>query len=156
MIKDSLPIIISEDLLKNIEVNSNVHIKGQIRSKDSINEDGKLKVSFYIYIKEIENTLDEDLNIVNLSGYVVKRPNLRTTPAGKQIVDLLIACNYGKDKTAYIPCIAWGRYARLASRLKVGDYTNVCGKFQSRNYTKIIDDISYTKVAYELSIDKFE
>lgn len=129
---DVLPITISGSLLKDIDINSTVTIKGQLRSKDTIEND-KLKVSLYIYIKEIENSLNStnisSNNYIELSGYIVKRPNLRTTPSGKQIADLLIACNYGKDKTAYIPSIAWGRNARFASKLNVGDYTNVQGKF---------------------------
>lgn len=154
-ISDFIPIIISDNLLKEINLNELIQIKGQLRSKDVITDDNKLKVDLYINIKEISNISElNNNNIVELSGYIVKRPNLRNTPSGKQITDLLIACNYGKDKTAYIPCIAWGKNARYASKLKIGDYTNVQGRFQSRNYTKMIDSIPHNKVAYELSINK--
>ena len=162
IIVDDIPIVISGMLLKSIGIYNDVIIKGQLRSKDTIEND-KLKVDLYVYVKEIQNntlsfdsTTTNSNNLVNIDGYICKRPNLRTTPSGKQITDLLIACNYGKDKTAYIPAIAWGKYARYASRLKIGDYTHVQGKFQSRKYTKIIDNIPYDKVAYELSIDKIE
>lgn len=152
-VKDFIPITISGNLLKEINSNELVQIKGQLRSKDTTTPDGRLKVDLYINVKEISSSNIDSSNSVELSGYVVKRPNLRNTPSGKQITDLLIACNYGKDKTAYIPCIAWGKNARYASKLKVGDYTNVQGRFQSRNYIKMIDSIPYNKVAYELSIN---
>lgn len=164
---DQLPITVSGKLLKDIDVDSLVQIKGQIRSKDTIEND-KLKVKLYLYCTEICNLLlplnnnckneseNGNKNYISLSGYICKKPNLRTTPSGKQIVDVLIACNYGKDRSAYIPCIAWGRRARQISKLNVGDYTNVEGRFQSRSYTKIIDGISYDKVAYELQIEKIK
>lgn len=159
---DNIPVIVSGNVLKEINIDSSVNVKGQLRSKDTIdNESGRLKVNLFIYVKEIVNTNDDNIssitnyckNFIELDGYVVKRPNLRTTPSGKQITDLLIACNYGKDKTAYIPCIAWGRNARFVSKLKVGDYIHLQGRFQSRKYTKVVDNISYDKIAYELSID---
>ena len=123
---DSLPITISGNLLKEIDIKSPVSIKGQLRSKDSIKDD-KLKVDLYIYVKEIENINNsfEFKNYIEIDGYVCKKPNMRTTPSGKQVTDLLIACNYGKDKTAYIPSIAWGKIARNSSKFKIGDYIHI-------------------------------
>ena len=156
-VTDSLPITVSGNLLKDVDVTSPVVIKGQLRSKDSIKDD-KLKVDLYIYIKEIENIKNsfEFKNLIEIDGYVCKKPNMRTTPSGKQVTDLLIACNYGKDKTAYIPTIAWGKIARNSSKFKIGDYIHIKGRFQSRSYTKTIDEISYEKTAYELSINQIE
>jgi chloramphenicol O-acetyltransferase len=54
---------------------------------------------------------------------------LRTTPSGKQVSDLLIACNYNKDKTAYIPTIVWGKFARKVGKLNVGTLVSINGRF---------------------------
>ena len=157
--KDLIPITISGNILKDIDIHSLVIIKGQIRSKDTI-VDEKFKVDLYVYVKEISNARDNStcndnsINNVFLNGYVCKKPILRTTPSGKQITDILIACNYGKDRTAYIPCIAWGRLARLAGKLNVGDLITIEGRFQCRQYIKKINNCSYEKIAYELSINK--
>lgn len=156
---DKIPIVISESLLNTINIdNKLVSIMGQVRSKDIIEND-RLKVKKYIYVNNIHNIKHKDFkneNLIEMCGYICKRPNIRNTPSGKQITDLLIACNYGKDKTAYISSIAWGRNARVSSKFKVGDYVYVRGKFQSRDYTKIIDGISCKKTAYELSIDEIK
>ena len=155
---DILPITVDGNLLKNINIDIPVKVQGQIRSKDTLTKDDKLKVDIYVHVKEISNEFIDSTcnNLVSLNGYLCKRPNLRTTPSGKQIADLLLACNYGKDKTAYLPIIAWGRDARKASRLNVGDYIQMEGRFQCRSYTKIIDDIPYSKIAYEVSLTKLK
>ena len=92
-----------------------------------------------------------------LTGYICKRPMIRTTPSGKQVCDLLIACNFGKDRTAYIPAVAWGKYARRSGKYLVGTEVLIDGRLQSRKYNKIIDSgISIEKTAYELSISTIE
>jgi single-stranded DNA-binding protein len=91
---------------------------------------------------------------VELTGYICKKPTIRTTPSGKQVSDLLIACNFGKDKTAYIPAITWGKQARKSGKYLVGDEVSVVGRLQSRKYNKVIDENGTVveRVAYELSV----
>lgn len=122
---DFITILFSD---KEFNPNDFVAIKGQFRSRD-LDNNGKLKVDLYVYAKEIDK-LDrvEYLNEISLSGYVCKKPTLRNTPSGKTISDLLIACNYGKEKTAYLPVIVWGRDARKVSKSTVGTYIDIKGK----------------------------
>ena len=47
-VQDILPVTISGNLLSQINVNSLVEIKGQLRSKDTLTKDDKLKVDLYI------------------------------------------------------------------------------------------------------------
>lgn len=76
-------------------------------------------------------------NQVYLNGFVVKDPKYRVTPKGREITDVVIAVNNRYGKSAYIPCIIWGRYARYArDRFYVGDNIQLYGRFQSREYWK--------------------
>ena len=57
----------------------------------------------------------------------------------------------------YIPCIAWGRNARFAGGLEVGSHLQICGRVQSREYTKKIGEEEVEKrVAYEVSVSKID
>jgi single-stranded DNA-binding protein len=91
-----------------------------------------------------------------LNGYICKQPTLRNTPTGKQIADLLVACNFSKDKSAYIPVISWGREARKSGKYIVGTEVKILGRIQSRKYTKIINEAQEEFVAYELSANQID
>lgn len=117
--------------------------------------DGKIKVQLYVYAKDITLSIEPTYkNEIELTGYICKQPILRNTPSGKQIADLLIACNYSRDKSAYIPAISWGREARKSGRYLVGTEVKVLGRIQSRKYTKIINEAQEEFIAYELSANE--
>ena len=81
----------------------------------------------------------------------------RKTPLGREIADLLLAVNRPYGKSDYIPCIAWGRNARFAGKLQVGEHVAIWGRIQSREYQKRVDgDQVVSKVAYEVSVSKME
>ena len=92
-----------------------------------------------------------------LNGYICKPPVYRTTPFGREITDILLAVNRSYNKSDYIPIIAWGRNARFAKSLNVGDNVKLWGRIQSRNYQKrLSEDEVITKTAYEVSINRME
>jgi len=92
-----------------------------------------------------------------LNGYICKEPVYRTTPFGREITDILLAVNRSYNKSDYIPIIAWGRNARFAKNLQIGDNVKLWGRIQSRNYQKrVSDDEVITKTAYEVSINRME
>ena len=71
--------------------------------------------------------------------------------------DLLVAINRPYNKSDYIPSIVWGRNAKFAKSLKVGDRIQMWGRVQSREYEKKHEDgESIKKVAYEVSISKIK
>ena len=111
-----------------------------------------------IEIIDGENDLEEDNpNYIYLKGYICKEPIYRTTPFGREISDILIAVNRSYNKSDYIPCIAWGRNAKYASTLSVGDCISISGRIQSRNYQKKINEEEFeNKTAYEISINKID
>ena len=96
-------------------------------------------------------------NNVYLNGYICKTPVYRTTPFGREIADILLAVNRAYNKSDYIPCIAWGRNAKYAGALSVGDNISIWGRVQSREYQKKINEEEVeNRVAYEVSISKME
>ena len=70
---------------------------------------------------------------------------------------MLVAINRPYNKSDYIPSIVWGRNAKFARNLKVGDRIQMWGRIQSRAYEKKIDESTVVKkVAYEVSVSKIK
>lgn len=156
---DTIPFIVSERMIK-IEDLTGVRaiINGQFRSYNKHMDNGN-RLILSVFVRDIQE--DElpfgDMNQIELEGYVCKQPVYRKTPLGREIADLLLAVNRPYGKTDYIPCICWGRNARYASTLKVGNCLSVCGRIQSRKYLKKISEEEFeTRVAYEVSVSKLE
>ena len=154
---DIIPIIISEKLLyhQDFEIGKEISIQGQFRSFNKL-EEGKSKLILNVFVRNIIQ-LDDTMNpnIVELSGYICKAPVFRMTPFGREICDILIAVNRAYNKSDYLPCIVWGRNARFARDLEVGQKVNLVGRIQSREYQKKLNDFdTITKTAYEISVNK--
>ena len=159
---DSVHVMVSERLLsgEDFKVGDCVDIEGQFRSYNSYEDNGDNRLVLTIFAKDIKKNTDEknhNPNTLYLNGYICKPPIYRTTPFGREITDLLIAVNRSYNKSDYIPVIAWGRNARYAKTLDVGDNVRVWGRIQSRNYQKrISDEEVITKTAYEVSVNRLE
>ena len=158
--EDILPVTVSERL---IDINSlkrgmTVNVMGQMRSYNHYSSK-KNKLILTTFTKEIE--IGEDIlanpNEIFLNGFICKTPVYRTTPFGREITDLLIAVNRSYGKSDYIPCIAWGRNAKFAGGLEVGNNIEIWGRVQSRNYQKKLEnDEIEERTAYEVSISKID
>ena len=159
---DILPVTISERILPS---GSNIlgkilEVTGQFRSYNQY-EEGRNRLVLTVFILEVKEVsaaeLAKNKNYIYLNGYVCKKPVYRTTPFGREITDLLLAINRSYHKSDYIPCITWGRNARFAQNLNVGDHIQVWGRIQSRQYQKKLETgESVTRTAYEISIGKME
>ena len=164
--KDTLPVMISDRLvdIREIKVGQVVTVSGQIRSFNRHIDDVKSKLILSVFARELELAQDvtelpfeENINTVILDGFVCKPPIYRCTPKGREIADILVAVNRPYGKSDYIPCIAWGRNARFAGGLEVGEHIQIQGRFQSREYTKKISDNEIeTRVAYEVSVSRID
>ncbi len=164
-VKDYIQVTVSEKLMCSINLNIGLKIKitGQFRSYNNFSNIGN-KLILTVFVKDIDvftQDSEEDFftnpNQIILKGFICKEPVYRTTPFGREITDLLIAVNRSYNKSDYIPCIAWGRNAKYASTLSVGDNIIITGRIQSRNYQKkISDDEIENKTAYEISISKID
>ena len=159
---DQIPIMVSErivDTTQNCE-GQLIYVTGQFRSYNR-HEEKKNRLVLSVFARELEFIEEEKeeykSNQIYLDGYVCKEPIYRKTPLGREIADLLIAVNRSYGKSDYIPCICWGRNARFASGLEVGNHVEIWGRIQSREYVKkISESITEKRVAYEVSVSKVE
>lgn len=154
---DILPVTISERLIsdKNLTKGVTINAFGQFRSYNKLVE-GKSKLMLTVFIRELlDFAIVKNPNSIVLSGYICKPPIYRTTPFNREIADILVAVNRSYNKSDYIPCIAWGRNARFAAKLEVGDKISLVGRIQSREYQKVLNENAVeTRVAYEISVSR--
>ena len=155
--EDFLPVTLSERLLidEPIAAGSILCLDGQLRSYNKVVEgSGRLLITAFAQ-RLLPEEDEENPNRVQLTGALCKAPSYRTTPFGREIADLMLAVNRSYGKSDYIPCITWGRTARYAANLKIGDKVQLVGRFQSRNYQKQLPDGTIlNKVAYEVSVSR--
>ena len=160
---DVLPVTVSERIIQRtlMQVGAHVRVVGQIRSYNSyVEAEQRNKLVLTIFARDVDvlpEPCDPTPNEVFLNGYLCKPPVYRTTPFGREIADLLVAVNRSYNKSDYIPSIVWGRNARFAGKLNVGDNVRVWGRMQSRTYVKRYDNgDAQEKIAYEVSVSKLE
>lgn len=153
---DLLPVTISERLMAGgFRQGETAAISGQLRSYNKVMAGaGRLLLTAFAQrLRPIDD--GENPNTVCLTGALCKPPSFRTTPFGREIADLMLAVNRSYGKSDYIPCIAWGRTARFASGLSVGDRIQLQGRFQSRVYQKQLPDGAVQeRTAYEVSVSR--
>ena len=153
---DLLPVTISERLMNSqVKPGTRLTVAGQLRSYNKVmGGAGRLLLTAFAQ-RLLPPDDEENPNIIHLTGAICKPPAFRTTPFGREIADLMLAVNRAFGKSDYIPCIAWGRTARYAAQLSVGDHLEVQGRFQSREYQKQMPDGTVmNRMAYEVSISR--
>ena len=159
---DVIPLMVSERLMDVTRDyrGCTIEADGQFRSYNR-HEGVKNRLVLSVFVREVqfleEFTDYTKTNQIFLDGYICKEPIYRKTPLGREIADLLVAVNRPYGKSDYIPCIAWGRNARFASGFSVGTRIQICGRVQSREYTKKLSETECEKrTAYEVSVSKLE
>ena len=156
-VKDILPVTISDRLLPKIDIGDGLSINGQLRSYNK-QSDGASRLIITAFARYAERTEEiKPHNEVVLNGFICKPVIYRTTPFEREIADILIAVNRAYNKSDYLPCIAWGRNARYAGTLNVGDAILLNGRLQSREYQKRLPNGEIlTRTAYEVSASTLE
>ena len=154
---DELPITVSQSLVEGLCEGDKIALTGQFRSFNR--PDGeRSRLILSVFAREILPVKDDvNPNTAQLTGYICKPPVYRTPPVNREICDVLLAVNRAYSKSDYIPCIAWGKNARLIKDADVGQKLEVTGRIQSRGYTKRLPDgSSQLRTAYEFSIGNVE
>lgn len=159
---DVIPLMVSDRLIdvEQSHIGAHIEAKGQFRSYNK-HEEAKNRLILSLFVRELNILNEEDEmqhpNQIYLDGYICKAPIYRMTPLGREIADVLLAVNRAYGKSDYIPCICWGRNARFAGKLDVGEHVAIWGRIQSREYQKKLEnDEVINRVAYEVSVSKME
>ena len=151
---DRINILAREELLQSLEVEEAemLRVTGELRSFNNRTGLGS-RLVIAVFARELQTISGgEWQNAVELSGTLCKTPNLRTTPMGREICDLMLAVNRHYGRSDYLPCITWGIKAREASLWEVGTRIRLTGRIQSRTYIKNIEGESAEKTAFEVSV----
>lgn len=152
-IEDVLPVIVSDDLVRDVFVGETVYIQGGFRS---FNDKENNRVRLFIYAEEIQAVDVAHMNGIHLEGTVCKPPVIRKTPKGRVICDLLVAVHRACGQSDYIPCVLWEKNALLGQKLSVGHLIELDGRIQSRLYEKKLENRTETRIAYEVSVSRIE
>lgn len=168
--EDTIPIIVSDRIIKIKKAAGKwAEITGEFRSFNTDYKDGKSHLELFVFVREITIYDTErqlalnnytDNNFIWLDGYLCKKPIYRRTyVTDREITDLIIAVNRRYKKSDYIPCITWGRLAKWAGDLEIGDKVKIEGRIQSREYFKRYS-LDYSegelKTVYEISVKSIE
>lgn len=147
---DTVNVTIRETMLGTAEQGGRLCVTGEVRTfNNRSGEWPRLVIS--VFARTLAPTEEADENRVRLRGALCKRPNLRTTPMGREICDLILAVNRRYGRSDYLPCICWGSKAREAALWEVGTRLLLEGRIQSRRYSKLTENGSEERTAYEIS-----
>ena len=130
-------------------------VVGELRTFNNRHGEGA-KLVITVFARELFFCDGEDSNLVQLRGTLCKAPNLRCTPMGRDICDLMLAVNRHYGRSDYLPCICWGARARDAALWTVGTVVRLEGRIQSRRYIKVTDRGAVEKTAFEVSVTEIE
>lgn len=149
---DTLPVIAEESILNAADLSGGdmLTVGGQIRSHN-IRSDGRRHLLIFVFASTLICENGEPKNEVVLEGSLCREPTYRRTPLGREICDVMLAVPRAFKRADYLPCILWGRTAQEAYRCHTRDRIRVCGRLQSRVYTKVTDSGSEERTAYEIS-----
>lgn len=149
---DLLPVIAQQQIVEDIDPTGGemLTVTGQIRSHN-IRSEGNRHLLIFVYATSILAEDGEPINDVILEGALCREPTYRRTPLGREICDVMLAVPRAFRRADYLPCILWGRTAQEISGCHVRDQIRICGRFQSRVYTKQFEDTQLQRTAYEIS-----
>ena len=149
---DTLPVIADEMLLRELDPSGGemIAVQGQIRSHN-IRAEGKRRLLIFVFAESVTAQDGEPVNEVILEGPLCKDPVYRRTPLGREICDVILAVPRGYNRADYLPCILWGKVAKEISDCITRDRIHICGRLQSRTYTKVTEDGARERIAYEIS-----
>ena len=149
---DTLPVVAEDRLLNEMDLSGGcmIAVTGQIRSHN-IRTEGARRLLIFVFAAIVTVEDGDPVNDVMLEGPLCREPTYRRTPLGREICDVMLAVPRAFRRADYLPCILWGRTAQEISACHTRDRIRICGRLQSRSYTKLTDEGSVERVAYEIS-----
>ena len=149
---DILPVIAESSLVDNLDPYGGemITVRGQVRSHN-IRTDGSRHLLIFVFASSLTAEDGEPLNECALEGTLCREPVLRRTPLGREICDVMLAVPRAFRRADYLPCILWGRTAQEAAQCRIRETIRICGRLQSRVYTKLTEQGATERTAYEIS-----
>lgn len=150
----------SEEMLDKITAGTKVLVGGEIRSenvRDPQPEENRVKIYIRAEVVAVNDPPAKDQNEVRICGFVCSQPRFRLTQKrdkkGKRIAvtNIMIAVN-SPNGTSYVPCVCFDWLAYSADTLKTGNFVEIYGRFQARDYRKQIEgrELPYLTTVYEV------
>lgn len=149
---DILPVIAEDKLLECLDpcAGEMITVTGQIRSHNRRTESSR-QLLIFVFASGVTVEDGEAINDVIVEGILCREPTYRRTPLGREICDVMLAVPRAFRRADYLPCILWGRTAQEVSRCRTRDRIRICGRLQSRIYTKLTENGPIERTAYEVS-----
>lgn len=130
-----------------------VSLSGKVHTKNVRAKDGKNHKLIYVFADSVFSNEDrEHKNSVEMECTLVRKEEMRETPKGKTIMDIIVATNNKQGDSHYPSAIVWGSVAEKLSKLPIGTRLHICGRFQSREYSKETETGRQVRTAYEISV----
>ncbi len=155
--EDEIPLLLRRRQLEALELQEadKLCVNGELRSFNNRSGVGA-KLVLSVFARELRFEQGEDDNRIELAGLLCRLPNLRQTPLGREVCDLMLAVPRRTGRAEYLPCICWGSLARKAAPLPVGTALRLSGRLQSRLYLKQTESGPEQRTAYEVSVSQWE
>ena len=149
---DILPVIAEESLIGGIDPTAGemLTVTGQVRSYNCRTPDAR-RLMIFVFASTLCAEDGEPINDCMVEGPICREPTYRRTPLGREICDVMLAVPRAFHRADYLPCILWGRTAQEMASCHTRDRIRICGRLQSRVYTKLTEDGPQERVTYEIS-----
>lgn len=149
---DTLPVIAEASLLEEMDLSAGemIAVTGQIRSHNIRTDSGR-RLLIFVFAASVTVEDGEPMNHVMLEGPLCREPSYRRTPLGREICDTMLAVPRAFRRADYIPCILWGKTANEIANCHTRDRIRICGRLQSRKYTKLTEEGPQERITYEVS-----
>ena len=149
---DLIPVIAEEHLVMNLDPcgGEMIYAEGQVRSHNYRTETGR-RLLIFVFASSLSAEDGPPVNDCTVEGVLCKEPVFRRTPLGREICDIMLAIPRAFHRADYLPCILWGKTAKEIAQCHVRDKIRICGRLQSRIYTKLTEEGPIERTTYELS-----
>lgn len=142
------------DVMQEFVEGSRLLLTGKVQTLKDF-QSGRLLVYILAdFVAVSEKAVEQDEAAVR--GVIANKPTYRETPRGKRITDITVKVrNELTGGSCFLPCICWQEQADEAAQWQQGDTVELLGRYQSRQYEKVLDAATgerEQRTAYEVSV----
>lgn len=142
------------DVMQEFVEGSRLLLTGKVQTLKDF-QSGRLLVYILAdFVAVSEKAAEQDEAAVR--GVIANKPTYRETPRGKRITDITVKVrNELTGGSCFLPCICWQEQADEAAQWQQGDTVELLGRYQSRQYEKVLDADTgerEQRTAYEVSV----